>query len=571
MANPYDFTTGFLTARKIKADQEEAKGLREIRGALVEIQLQEADIKKRAQSLAERQDKDKRRDRRARYELLKRLNPDLDISDLLDDDDDDRKPVVEPLTGSNNRQKNTGVNNFWTPANPQGAKTIIPTASFATDAVPLVTDTDLTSYDDQNLKSNTAVPLGLNAARLKALIDARGYRKGGIATNNINARQANTSVISLIKDNAIVMINGYADGTPGAARGAARTAIRSSTSANKNVGSDYVLPTKIEVTEDEEKAVAAVLSKKTDGFKNMKNMFTALSAFDFIDEKATSKNVAEMALTFKKMQSEGLFSAVNEVLYGDPKTALKLYKEYGEDDGRAIASFEKIPFSEPIAGTKARDTYDIVRVNYRDGKDSLIINPRKLLIDATTVANAVTTDALRKDKIRDDVRLAQSNQAQLENVRLNRLIREDSRTNELRNRKAGTYLQSEKAASQELESLLSSVVDENVATTKRQTHSRELEGAAGIFEQNLGINPQGTVPNVRLYIQAFRHLQNQPKPKTSLPLGTDEDRSRMQSWISQFDTNPNGSIKVYNFDQGDYVRLKNGVLIDKSYLISGNN
>lgn len=576
MANPYDFTTGFLTARKIKADQEEAKGLKEIRGLLAEIQLQEADNKKRAQTLAEKQYKDKRKDRKARYELLRKANPDLNLPDLFnddDDDDDDKKSVLRPLPGPNNQQKNTGVNNSLTNQAGQGATTAIPTASLsntATSTVPV--DTGIESSILNNQGSNTdepSKPFGLNAATLRARIDAPGFREGGIATNNVNARQANTSVISLIKDNAIVMISGYADGSPGAVR--RPTATRSSTGANENARFEHVVPTKIDVSDADEKTVVAALSKKTNGFKNMKNMFTALSAFDFIDERATSKDVAEMALTFKKMQSEGLFSAVNEVLHGDPKTALKLYKEYGEDDGRAIASFEKVPYSEPIAGTKARDTYEVVKVNYRDGKDYLIINPRKLLIDATTVANAVTTDALRKDKIRDDVRIAQSNQAQLENVRLNRAIRDDSRTNELRSRKASTYLQSEKIVSGEHEDSLKSVLDENVIKSSREMFSRNAEGAAALFDDNLGINPQGTVPNVRLYMQAFRHLLNRPKPTSNLPLGTDEDRRQMQSWLNQFDTNPNGSLKVYSFDQGEYIRLKNGVLINKSYLISGNN
>lgn len=579
MANPYDFTTGFLTARKIKADQEEAKGLKEIRGVLAEIQLQEADNKKRAQTLAEKQYKDKRKDRKARYELLRKANPDLNLPDLYnddDDDDDDKKPVLRPLPESNNKQKNTGVQNSLTNQASLGAVTAIPIFSqsnTATSTVPVDTGMESRSLDSQG--SNTdepSEPFGLNAATLRARIDAQGFREGGIATNNVNARQANTSVISLIKDNAIVMISGYADGSPGAVP---RRAIRSSTGANENARSELVLPTKIDVSDADEKTVVAALSKKTNGFKNMKNMFTALSAFDFIDERATSKDVAEMALTFKKMQSEGLFSAVNEVLHGDPKTALKLYKEYGEDNGRAIASFEKVPYSEPIAGTKARDTYEVVKVNYRDGKDYLIINPRKLLIDATTVANAVTTDALRKDKIRDDVRIAESNRTQQQSINESKRQSLDNRRDALisstMDRKASTYLQSEKIVSGEHEDSLKSVLDENVIKSSREMFSRNVEGAAGLFERNLEINPQGTVPNVRLYIQALRHLQNRPKPTGNLPLGTNEDRRQMQSWLNQFDTNPNGSLKVYRFDQGDHIRLKNGVFIDKSYLISGNN
>jgi len=153
------------------------------------------------------------------------------------------------------------------------------------------------------------------------------------------------------------------------------------------------------------------IKKETSNFKNLSKSLLALQKFDYIEGKVTTKGMLENVQALQKMQNEGFFSAVNEVIYGDNNKALEMYKEFGDDKAQDVKSLTTFDIQEDVPNSKVKEKRKGVLVTYDDGT-SRKIDPKKLIIDAVSATKfidygqAVTKD-LREGEDKDLDRASQ--------------------------------------------------------------------------------------------------------------------------------------------------------------------
>lgn len=160
--------------------------------------------------------------------------------------------------------------------------------------------------------------------------------------------------------------------------------------------------------------------KKTSNFKNLSNTLLELQSFDYIEGKVTTKGMLENVQALKKMQQEGFFSAVNEAISGDPNKALELYREFGDDKAENVKSMTTFDISEDVPNSKVKDKRKGVLITYQDGT-TMKVDPRKLIMDAVTIKEFLDYEKGVKKDLREgeDKDLDRSQTERLRNDALN--------------------------------------------------------------------------------------------------------------------------------------------------------
>ena len=123
----------------------------------------------------------------------------------------------------------------------------------------------------------------------------------------------------------------------------------------------------------------------------------ALALADFGMGKITSADLTNQVEGLRKMQSEGVLRAVEQVLSGNEKKAIELYHQNGEDSD-SVLSMKKIQIANPIASAMGKkganatkDSYEGVFVTMKDGS-TLTLDPRRLATDIIGIGKSMEHD-----------------------------------------------------------------------------------------------------------------------------------------------------------------------------------
>jgi len=124
----------------------------------------------------------------------------------------------------------------------------------------------------------------------------------------------------------------------------------------------------------------------------------------------------ENVQALQKMQNEGFFSAVNEVIYGDNNKALEMYREFGDDKAQDVKSLTTFDIQEDVPNSKVKEKRKGVLVTYDDGTTRKI-DPKKLIIDAISATKFIdygqaTQKELREGEDKDLDRISQDSYRQ---------------------------------------------------------------------------------------------------------------------------------------------------------------
>jgi hypothetical protein len=135
--------------------------------------------------------------------------------------------------------------------------------------------------------------------------------------------------------------------------------------------------------------------------KEFQKMIGAFSMLDWAEGKITSEQLRTTSQAIKKMQVENLGGAMQFALAGNEKAAIARFAESGDDRGEDIAGIKKIQFSNPIPGAakKTNDTYDGLEITYKNGS-SIKLDPRRLLAETVALKEVVDNEYRFNDSIR---------------------------------------------------------------------------------------------------------------------------------------------------------------------------
>jgi hypothetical protein len=134
--------------------------------------------------------------------------------------------------------------------------------------------------------------------------------------------------------------------------------------------------------------------------KDFQKLSGALALVDFANGKSTATDLTNHMEGLRKIQSEGVLRSANAAIAGNEKEAIALYHDNGADND-SVASMKKIRIENPIAGAhkNMKDSYDGVLVTLKDGS-KLTLDPRRLAADVIGVAKSMEHDEKVDNSIR---------------------------------------------------------------------------------------------------------------------------------------------------------------------------
>lgn len=342
MANPYDFSSGYLTARQQVNDKE-------YKDEYLKLQKEEAENKKPYfLGLGQEQ--------KSRAKLLDIQSEGLRLNNAL------TQAGIARFAGKKfNFDPFLGGNDYMGISIPNGSMGNSPVFDERVS-------TDLNQPNELNFNNqNRRYGLGL-----KTFVDGgyvQHFNDGSIGSVQ---QQEDYDIGQAMLAQEQVSKNGIPTATSG-------TTIQ-------NKSASLVSPFVQTIQEDPLKAEKLLkeTSKKTDNFKDMSALLMDLQNLDYLKGKITTKDMLANVQTLKKMQNEGFFSAVNEAIYGDSNKALEMYKEFGDDkaqDVERLTPFD-IP-AEDVPNSKSKEMRKGILVTYKDGTWRKI-DPKKLIMDAVS-------------------------------------------------------------------------------------------------------------------------------------------------------------------------------------------
>ena len=128
--------------------------------------------------------------------------------------------------------------------------------------------------------------------------------------------------------------------------------------------------------------------------KEFQEMLGAFSMIDFARGKATSSDLMNQVDKIRKMQAEGVGVAIQRGLAGDFKGAQQAFDESGDQRfGDNVQSMKKIKIENivPGAALKTKDFYDGLEVTLKDGS-KMTLDPRRLLAETVSLKEVIDND-----------------------------------------------------------------------------------------------------------------------------------------------------------------------------------
>lgn len=169
-----------------------------------------------------------------------------------------------------------------------------------------------------------------------------------------------------------------------------------------------VMKSGLEVLGDRNPKQADAVARNVYGMTDneFRKLSGVLALADFGSGKMTSSDLTNHVRGLDKMQKEGVLSAANEVLAGNEKKGIQIYHQNG-DDTDSVVSMKKTMISNPIAsvfndkkGKGTKDMYEGVIVTMKDGS-TLTLDPRRLATDIIGVAKSMEHDEKVSGSLRD--------------------------------------------------------------------------------------------------------------------------------------------------------------------------
>lgn len=291
--------------------------------------------------------------------------------------------------------------------------------------------------------------------------------------------------------------------------------------ANPPQGGDVVAPAvtrprdpALLLKEENPRAANAIaMNFFTAPMKDIPKMLDKVSKWDLFEGKISSKDVLANVEAMRTMQNEGVAQAMSLALQGNKKAAMKLFSETGSDLGENVADLTTIKLKNPVASAikGVNDEYEGIQIKYKDGS-TMNWDPRKFLISTASLKEYITSKDTVENNLRsqaaskygDDIR-ADSNRLGRETNALNlRLRLEDQAIGRIGN-EAKSELQRQTNAFLDPKSP-NFIADEQAREAKNQSIESSIRPMMDIAVQNVTLfgNRGATVNGV---MQAVKSQQ----------------------------------------------------------------
>jgi len=544
MANPYDFTSGFLTARQVRSQEKQADDIKEYREQAIAIERQKARDEKayrsetaipyyKAQEEKLRQEIESSKRKTKFMELLdpvilkqmKDLNPDA-YKEITQDQKDNGNPVIKP-----NRLKSFD----YTPTQSD--------IGVPDNGETRFVDADINPYVDTRA--------------------ADGYSPvDGTDINNRMAipEQADQQQLSQIRDTAVPEPGDSTAAFDGSQIAAATPKPKKAVATDEQrkpkttVATDKQSPesmfSKVQQVDPE---TANSISKSIFGVSNEKfqKLIGAFSLIRFATGEGTPKELLDNVNVIKKMQLENVGAALSRGLAGDFQGAADAFAASGDPRGKDIKGFNIVKIKNDIqvpGKTKGLvDSYDGLEIIYGNN-NKVTLDPRKLMAESIGLAEMVKFTTGLEEKQRDNQIQVDINS---ENARYRAMMQND-RMEQKQTEFLGRQLQTlEIAIENRYKPMVNSIKNPLNQTYAGKKEEQDKDIAILDTRRNLVSNIGGT------YLQATGG-------NNSVSLGQLETAAEdiIKPNIQNFDLAPNGNgYKVYNFNRVPFARHKKGAYV----------
>jgi len=144
---------------------------------------------------------------------------------------------------------------------------------------------------------------------------------------------------------------------------------------------------------------AESLFNKVSNFKNLSNVITGLSMIDWADEKVTGSSLMTTVNTLAAMKKEGVFQAASAMAAGNIEKGKKLYKEFGDDVGdfdvETRISKEIDPRDPNGKRMLEKKVFDL---KFQDGS-TITLDPRRLALDTLSAKALIEQEGKERDDL----------------------------------------------------------------------------------------------------------------------------------------------------------------------------
>jgi len=417
MANPYDFTSGYLAAKELKEKRQQAEEIKAYRQEALEQQRQEAsDTSKIRNRLAAIQEKDA--DNRGSHYNRLGLEGDARIREINARADNliEDTALLRRFTNSTQAQKLFGA--FFSSGEAIGGSQT--SGNKARSLAPFSGDYSLTSPSAIKIGSSypllEAAPPLVNEDISPTPQDYLGKADGtpgAVDLDRISAIQAASDqpLDSLSSDDRLEAIP-VAGVQARKQRVNAPSSPANAASAPPDAqASGEQVKTPLETVAQLDPRRAASITNEVFGAskKEFNQMLGAFGVLNVVRGKSTPQSLLEMTAAMDTLRKEGVEKGVLRALNGDSAGALKAFDESGEFDAKDIKKIGTFKITNPVQGAgKLTDTYDGVLVQFNNGPD-LKIDPRKLAAERKGLEWLLTFNENKEKAMRDDNRMTQAN------------------------------------------------------------------------------------------------------------------------------------------------------------------
>jgi len=467
MANPYDFSSGYLSAKSLKETERKNKAdetfRQDVMGPYYKSAAEENANKSRYYGILGRDKILEQNTRRAKSIDMMGWDP---LGDYTDD-------------------------------NPFGfSYTSTPPAAAPTTVAPVDPENPAGGIKPPVGRFSNGTPGGLDLKRDSALGITTDQSSGGdvlLADASTQRSQAVASPNPVVSDS--VVPQGGDSVSPVRAAGQPRD------------------PVNMLKEENPQAANAIAMNFFTAPMKDIPKMLEKVAKWDLLEGKISSKDVLANVQAMRTMQNEGVAQAMSLALQGNKKAAMKLFSETGSDLGENVADLTPIKLKNPVASVikGVNDEYEGIQIKYKDGS-TMNWDPRKFLISTASLKEYITSKDTVENNLRsqaaskygDDVR-AESNRVARETNAQNVLMRlEDQAINRIGG-EAKAELQRQTNAFLDPKSP-TFIADEQARELKNQTIESGIRPMMDIAIQNVSLfgNRGATVNGV---MQAIKTQQ----------------------------------------------------------------
>jgi hypothetical protein len=182
------------------------------------------------------------------------------------------------------------------------------------------------------------------------------------------------------------------------------------------------------ILKDENPAAANAIAMNfyTAPMKDIPKMLDKVSKWDLFEGKISSKDVLANVQAMRTMQAEGVAEAMSFMLQGNKQAALKAFANVGSDLGEGVADLKPIKIKNPVAGVikGVSDEYEGVQIIYKDGH-TMNWDPRKFLISTASLKEYTTSKDAVENNLRSQAASKYGDDIRAESNRINSALRED--------------------------------------------------------------------------------------------------------------------------------------------------